>query len=199
VSLTERPANLSDSVVEYAFDRSRLAITYDVESLQRETLELIGKWPPYIHYSVVPLTMPGERNPEITDFSNPDWTTWVDTPALESCPSYRAVLDSLQCRKTNVRLMRLEPNGKVDVHTDPQLNLDFRNQVRLHVPIFVTPEVEFVLNDRPIPLKPGELWYMRLSDPHHVLNRGTTERIQLSVDVVVNDWVEELIVSGETS
>lgn len=190
---------MPEAPAEFAFDRSRSSLTYDVPTLQRETLELIQGWPSYIHYSVIALTMPGERNPDITDFSDPDWTTWVDTPALKSCASYRAVLDSLQCRKTNVRLMRLEPRGKVDEHTDPQLNLDFRNQVRLHVPIFVTPEVDFVLNGRAIPLQPGELWYMRLSDPHHVLNRGDTERVQLSIDVVVNDWVEELIVSGETS
>jgi mannose-6-phosphate isomerase-like protein (cupin superfamily) len=190
---------MSESAADFAFDRSRLAMNFDVETLQRETRELVGRWPPYVYYSVIPLTMPGEPKPDVTDFSDPDWTTWIDTPALRSCPSYQAVLDSLRCRKTNVRMMRLEPQGRVDVHTDPQLNLDFRNQVRLHVPIFVTDDVEFVLNDRPVPLKPGELWYMRLSDPHRVHNRGQAERIQLSIDVVVNEWVEKLIVDGESS
>ena len=46
------------------------------------------------------------------------------------------------------------------------------------------------------PLKAGELWYMRLSDPHSVHNNGQTERIQLSIDVVVNDWIRSLVVQG---
>lgn len=147
---------------------------------------------------MVPLTTPGEIKPEITDFSDPDWTTWVETSALKDCQVYQEILDSLDCRKTNVRLLRLEPQGEVQEHTDPQLNLDFRNQVRLHVPVFTSESVEFMLNGTPVPLMPGELWYMRLSDPHRVRNHGDTERVQLSVDVVVNDWVEELIVDGAT-
>ena len=43
----------------------------------------------------------------------------------------------------------------------------------------------------------GELWYLRLSDPHSVRNYGLTERIHLSIDVVVNEWVESAILEGE--
>jgi hypothetical protein len=68
--------------------------------------------------------------------------------------------------------------------------------VRLHVPIFTNDEVEFLLNGTAVPLNEGELWYLRLSDPHSVLNRGQTERVQLSIDVVVNDWVVDRIVEG---
>ena len=189
---------MSDAPPIFNFDRSRLGLNYDVERLQRETQALVEGFPPYLHYSVIPLTTPGEINPEITDFSNPDWTTWVETSALKDCQVYQEILDSLDCRKTNVRLLRLEPHGEVQEHTDPQLNLDFRNQVRLHVPVFTSESVEFMLNSTPVPLMPGELWYLRLSDPHHVRNEGDAERVQLSIDVVVNDWVEELIVNGVT-
>ncbi len=182
----------------FEFDRSKLALSYDADRLQPEVLEVVQKFPPYIHYNVIPLIAPGERNAEVTDFSDPNWTTWVETPLLKQCPGINDVLSSLECRKTSVRLLRLEPGGELKEHTDPQLNLEFKNQVRLHVPIFTNEGVEFLLNGEAVPLLPGELWYLRLSDPHAVRNNGQTERIQLSIDVVVNEWIEKLIVAGAT-
>ena len=178
---------MSQASSYFGFDRSKLDLRYDVDRLQQETLNAVQATRPYINYSVIPLTAAGERNPDVTDFSDPDWTTWEQTPLLARCPYIREVLDSLQCRKTNVRLMRLEPGGELKEHTDPQLDLKFRNQVRLHVPVFTNESVEFMLNDMAVPLLPGELWYLRLSDPHSVRNNGQTERIQLSIDVVVNE------------
>ncbi len=170
----------------------------DVDRLQQEVLDVVQNFPPYFHYSVIPLTAAGKKNDDVTDFSNPDWTTWVDTQWLKACSYIQEVLTSLECRKTNVRLLRLEPGGELKEHTDPQLNLQFQNQVRLHVPVFTNELVDFVLNGTTVPLLPGELWYMRLSDPHSVRNHGRTERIQLSIDVVVNEWIEQMIISGET-
>ncbi len=188
---------MSKAPSTYEFDRSKLALTYDVNRLQQDTLDAIRQLPPHIHYSVIPLTTPGERNTDVTDFSDPDWTTWVETQILTACPYIQEILNSLACRKTNVRLLRLEPGGELKEHTDPQLNLQFRNKVRLHVPIFTSDLVAFILNGTAVPLHPGELWYMRLSDPHSVHNRGQTERIQLSVDVVVNEWIENMIIQDE--
>jgi hypothetical protein len=75
----------------------------------------------------------------------------------------------------------------------------FQKQVRLHVPVFTNELVEFILNGMAVPLLPGELWYMRLSDPHSVRNYGHTERIQLSIDVVVNEWIERMTIEGDTN
>lgn len=183
--------------IRFDFDRSRLAPFYDVARLQSEVRNLIEGFPPYIYYSVIPLTSPGERHAEVTDYSDPKWTEWVETQLLAECPYIREVLESLECETTNVRILRLEPGGVVREHTDPQLDLEFRNQVRLHVPVFTSSDVDFTLNGRNVPLRPGELWYMRLSDPHSVVNRQPTERVHLSIDVVVNEWVETMIVQGE--
>ncbi len=181
----------------FDFDRSKLSLNFDVERLQQETLAAIHGFPPYIYYTVIPLTMARGRTKAVVDYTDPDWTTWVESPILKESPYFLEVLDSLECRKTNVRLMRLEAGGIVKEHSDPQLNLDFGNQVRLHVPIFINDSVDFILNGTKVPLQPGDLWYMRLSDPHSVHNNGPTERIQLSIDVVVNDWVEKMICEGE--
>ena len=99
----------------------------------------------------------------------------------------------------SVRLVRLEPGGELREHSDPQLDLKFRKQVRFHVPVFTSELVEFILNGTAVPLLPGELWYLRLSDPHSVRNLGHTERTHLSIDVVVNEWVEKMAIAGVPS
>ena len=42
-------------------------------------------------------------------------------------------------------------------------------------------------------MKPGEIWYMRLSDPHKVVNKAETERVNLTIDMIPNDWVRSMI------
>jgi hypothetical protein len=181
----------------FEFDRSKLAPSYDADRLQQEVRGAVQSFPPYIHYSVIPLIGAGEARAGVTDYSDPDWTTWVEMLLLKQCTYIAEILRSLECRKTSVRLLRLESGGELREHCDPQLNLDFRNQVRLHVPVFTNENVEFLLNGTPVPLLPGELWYLRLSDPHSVRNHGRIERIQLSIDVVWNEWIENMIVKGD--
>lgn len=194
-----QPIKAIGAMKEFDFDRSRLSLTFDVERLQQEVTKAVQQFPPYIYYSVIPLTRAEGSNNTGGDYSNPDWTNWVETPLLKECVYIQEVLDSLECRKTNIRLMRLESGGIVKEHTDPQLDLGLQNQVRLHIPIFYNEHVDFQLNGVTVPLREGELWYLRLSDTHAVYNRGQEERVQLSIDVVVNDWVENLIVNGETA
>jgi hypothetical protein len=42
-------------------------------------------------------------------------------------------------------------------------------------------------------MAPGECWYLRLSDPHRVANRGETDRIHLVIDCRANDWLRTLV------
>ncbi|WP_339705616.1 aspartyl/asparaginyl beta-hydroxylase domain-containing protein [Algoriphagus aquimarinus] len=42
-------------------------------------------------------------------------------------------------------------------------------------------------------MKEGECWYLRLSDPHRVLNEGETDRIHLVMDLKVNDWLRGIM------
>ena len=46
-------------------------------------------------------------------------------------------------------------------------------------------------------MKPGECWYLRLTDPHKINNPGAVERINLTIDMVPNEWVFNLIEQGE--
>jgi hypothetical protein len=45
-------------------------------------------------------------------------------------------------------------------------------------------------------LREGEAWYIDFSQPHRIDNRGTSDRIHLVIDGVVNDWALNLIERG---
>lgn len=38
----------------------------------------------------------------------------------------------------------------------------------------------------------GSTWYLRLSDPHSVANRGLSERVHLVIDAAVDGWLTDL-------
>jgi hypothetical protein len=42
-------------------------------------------------------------------------------------------------------------------------------------------------------LEAGSAWYLRLSDPHSVANRGTTDRVHMVIDAEVNHWVADAL------
>ncbi len=59
--------------------------------------------------------------------------------------------------------------------------------------MLTNPDVEFHLNRRRVVLEAGSAWYLRLSDPHSVANRGTTDRVHMVIDLDVNDWIAALL------
>ena len=64
--------------------------------------------------------------------------------------------------------------------------------MRIHIPITTNAAVEFELNRRRVILEAGSCWYLRLSDPHRVANRGDTDRIHMVIDATVNEWIEAI-------
>ena len=98
---------------------------------------------------------------------------------------------------TLVRLLRLAPGGIIGEHTDPTLGLHIEKSViRLTIPVLTNDSVEFFLNDTLVPMQAGECWYLRLTDPHRVVNAGPTERINMTIDVAAKEWVTGLV-TGE--
>ncbi len=60
---------------------------------------------------------------------------------------------------------------------------------RLHVPVVTNDDVMFKLNGTRVAMNEGECWYLRLSDPHSVENRGRADRVPLVIDAEVNEWL----------
>lgn len=122
--------------------------------------------------------------------------TLRDTDILDRCPAMRAVLRSLQCPLHGVRLLRLSSGGVIREHCDPDLRFD-DGEARLHIPIVTSPDVEFYVAGERVIMEPGECWFLDLSRPHRVSNKGTSPRVHLVVDVGVDAWLRDRIACGD--
>lgn len=147
-------------------------------------------------WSVIPLRGPaGETHPLRMANADPTTREFVATPYLERCPYFREVLASFRCPLRVVRLMRLTPGSIIKEHAD--LDLSFEDGlVRIHIPVATNDQVEFCVNRQPVVLAAGSVWYLRLSDPHTVANRGETDRVHMVIDAHVNEWIEALFESA---
>lgn len=182
-------------------DRNRLPLKFDVNRMRADVQAMnLGD---FIYYDVMPLRAPAHLvdqsrppPPPARDYADGSWTEWLDTPPLENSEYLTEVVDAFRAHTevTLVRLLRLDAGAIVKEHTDPTLGLEQENSViRLTIPIVSDKEVEFYLNNEIVPMQPGECWYLRLSDPHRVVNAGTTERVNLSIDIVPNGWVRSML------
>jgi Aspartyl/Asparaginyl beta-hydroxylase len=117
---------------------------------------------------------------------------FVDTPVLERCPNIRAVLASFQCPLRSVRFLRLAAGSVIKEHRDYDLGFE-EGRIRLHIPIVTNEDVNFFLDAHRMEIRAGECWYLDLSLPHWVENRGPAERIHLVIDCEVNEWLSNLL------
>ena len=181
-------------------DRIKLPLSFNHERLLSEVEG--QSLQDFIYYNVLPLTVPHAKpsSTVITDYADGSWADWHDTKVLAASPYLMEVVNYFRehCDVTLVRLLRLAPGAVVPEHTDPTLALEQeRSVVRLTIPIKTHDGVQFFLNNSEVPMKAGECWYLRLSDPHRIINAGATERINMSIDMRPNDWVRNLILNGE--
>jgi hypothetical protein len=94
--------------------------------------------------------------------------------------------------------MRLTVGSVIKEHNDFELSFE-EGTVRIHVPVVTNPDVEFYLNRRRVVLEAGSSWYLRLSDPHSVVNRGAADRVHMVIDAEVNDWVRDVLATAAAS
>lgn len=182
-------------------DRIQLPFIFDVEKMLAEVQAL--KQEHYEYYKVIPLRAPAHLvdtslpfPPPAGDYADGSWTEWMNTAALEKSCYLKSIINVFSQYTTInlVRLLFLAPNSVVKEHTDPTLALEEdKSMIRLTIPIDNNDGVAFYLNDTLVPMKVGECWYLRLSDPHRVINNGTTDRINLTIDIIPNAKIIELI------
>lgn len=199
ISIT--PQKLKMNKTKSFKDRIKLPFTFDVAKMLEEAHGL--KQASYEYYNVIPLRAPAHLvdpslpfPPPADDYADGSWTDWLDTPNLEKAPYLKSIIDQFSHYTTVnlVRLLFLAPNSVVKEHTDPTLALEEeKSMIRLTIPIDNNEGVEFYLNDTLVDMKVGECWYLRLTDKHRVLNNGSTDRINLTIDVIPNDQIVEFI------
>lgn len=182
-------------------DSIRLPFTFDVEKMLAEAQALQNDQ--YEYYKVLSLRAPAHLAdtslpypPPATDYADGSWTDWMNTSYLEKSPYLKSIVDTFSEFTTVnlVRLLFLAPNSIVKEHTDPTLAIEEeKSMIRLTIPIGTNEGVSFILNDNVVPMQMGECWYLRLTNPHRVNNNGATDRINLTIDVIPNATIIDMI------
>lgn len=191
--------------VETKTDRVKLPFSFDVQKMQEEVEALRPK--DFVYYDVLPLRAPAHMvdpslpfPPPADDFADGSWCDWLNTSLLKDSPYILSIVEFFQQHTTVnlVRVLRLAPGALVKEHTDPTLGLQIeRSMIRLTIPIFRSDEVDFFLNGTTISMKEGECWYLRLTDPHSINNKAATERINLTLDMIPNEWITSKILEHQ--
>ncbi len=141
-------------------------------------------------WSVLPLRVPvGVTHPILRIAPDPGCRDWEDSALLGTCPYFAAVLAAFPSPIEAARLMRLAPGSTIREHRDYDLAAE-QGMARLHIPVATNPEVDFRLNGTRVAMAPGSVWYLRLADPHAATNAGTTARVHLVIDAIVDPWLE---------
>jgi len=185
-------------------DRVRLPFTFDPLLLARDLQGLAAfGWTKHFvpqnyvgNWSVIALrSKAGARHPVMMISSDPTATAFEDTPMLQGCAYFREVLDTFECPLRTVRLMRLTPGSVIKEHTDLALSAE-EGTARIHIPVVTNPGIEFYLNGARVALEAGSAWYLRLTDPHSVYNKGGSDRVHMVIDATVNDWLKNILESS---
>ncbi|MGG8497484.1 aspartyl/asparaginyl beta-hydroxylase domain-containing protein [Tenacibaculum sp. TC6] len=194
-------SNLTEKVYK---DRIQLPFHFDTAKMIEEFNFLKQKHlSHYEYYDAIPLRGPAHMidpslpfPPPAEDYADGSWTDWLDTNSLKSSPYLLSVIDFFRSntKVTLVRLLRLAPGQVVKEHTDPTLALEVhKSVVRLTIPMITNDKVTFYLNNTPVPMNPGECWYLKLNDPHRITNYGEEERVNLTIDMIPNEWLRAII------
>ncbi len=116
---------------------------------------------------------------------------YKDCEILKDCKYFQYLINQFQCEKESIRLLKLSPNSKIKSHKDDNLSYE-SNFFRMHIPIKTNNKVLFHINNKPLKMKIGEVWYANFNLPHKVENLGKTERIHLVIDAIRNEWSDKL-------
>tara|TARA_R110002073_G_scaffold53840_4_gene138855 strand:+ start:61392 stop:61994 length:603 start_codon:yes stop_codon:yes gene_type:complete len=186
-------------------DRIKLPLTFNVKKMKEE-VEALGL-NTFVYYNVMPLRSPAHIvdtslpfPPPAEDYADGSWTDWLNTSQLEASPYLKRIVEKFQEKTTVtlVRLLRLEKGNVVKEHRDVTLGLQEKKSViRLTIPIIKDENADFYLNNKRVPMKPGECWYLRLTDPHRVENNSDTDRINITLDMIPNEWVRNMILEND--
>lgn len=185
-------------------DNVRLSLLFDANKMQAE-LNALGS-DPFEYYKAIPLRSPAHLMdssipfpPPADDYADGTWTDWMDSPILKKCRYINSVINTFKekAEVNLIRLLYLAPNSIVKEHVDPTLGIHIeKSMVRLTIPIQTNDKVEFYLNNKIVPMKPGECWYLNLTNPHKVINEGNTERVNLTIDLIPNEWLRSMLLEG---
>ena len=115
-------------------------------------------------------------------------------PILAELPHLRSAIETFETKVLRARLMRLKAGASIAEHRDfayfsGQRWSFERGRIRVHIPIVGDTGVMWKLNGRALTMAAGEAWYVNVCLPHSVENRGAIDRINLVLELEVNEWL----------
>lgn len=149
-----------------------------------QTLHYEGEW------SAIPLRSVAGKTDNIIIAPTND-VDYADTFFLTHAPYLQTVLQTFHCPLKAVRLLKLNAGAIIKEHRDADLSFE-KGEIRIHIPIFTHPNVEFYLDKERMDIKEGECWYMNFNLPHHIINNSQINRVHLVIDAMVNEWVNDV-------
>jgi Aspartyl/Asparaginyl beta-hydroxylase len=183
-------------------ESARLALRFDAERLLADLSRLSsGAWTPHFNASFFEgdwsgIALRASASDRGLSAGAAASESFTGTEALAACSYFQEVLAAFRCPLKSVRLLRLAPGSIIREHSDFDLGEEL-GEVRLHVPVATNSQVEFYLAGKRVVMDAGECWYLDLSLPHRVQNRGANERVHLVLDCVLNQWLRDLIRSPQ--
>ncbi len=182
-----------NTVIKYI----QLPFAFSVAELEKELNALAAAWVPHFnkaHYegewTALPLrSINGSLTNLLPDNNRND--TFMDTVLMDQCPYIKSIVARFNTEHMAVRLLNLKAGAVIKEHTDADLSFE-HGEARIHVPITTNAGVAFFLDNEQMDVKPGECWYMNFNLPHRISNNGTTDRVHLVMDIVVNDSIREM-------
>jgi len=174
----------------------RLPFHFDEASLLRDlSLCLEASWPQHFNQkdyegdwsSIALRSISGNAQ----DISSHPGARYRDTPLLDSCTYFRALVDQFKCPLETVRLLRLAPGSVIKEHRDQGTSYA-DGVLRIHVPVTTNEKVTFLVGGENLRMQPGECWYANFDLPHSVRNEGGSSRIHLVIDALRNEWTDDL-------
>jgi aspartyl/asparaginyl beta-hydroxylase len=179
----------------------QLPFVFSVEQLARELNTLSAGWVAHFnqaHYSgewgALPLrSVNGSLTNIVPAIDKED--AFRDTALMRQCPYIQTILKQFDCEQKAVRLLKLSAGAVIKEHNDKGLCYE-QGEARIHIPVTTNDQVEFYLDNERILMKPGQCWYLNFDLPHRIANNGTTDRIHLVIDLIVNEQIKKMFEEG---
>jgi quercetin dioxygenase-like cupin family protein len=182
----------------------QLPFTFSAEKLQAELNALNEQWVRHYNtadyegdWSALPLR---SMNGSLTNLfaENRDGSAFMDTILMDQCPYMKSITRQFPCEHKATRLLNLKPGAIIKEHRDRELGYE-EGEARIHVPIITNSQVEFYIENERLDMKAGECWYINFDLPHRINNFGSTDRVHLVIDIVVNDAIREMFENVDAS
>lgn len=146
-----------------------------------------GEW------KVIPLYAPNGDPNDIFALSTSEGEI-METPVMKQAAYFKEIISEFHCPISSVRLLKLGIGGEIKPHKDHELGYE-DGTFRLHIPISTNTDVRFILDGELLTMLPGECWYTNVNYEHAVSNHGDCDRVHLVIDLIRNDWTDELFFS----